>query len=178
MKFRHFSTLRTDFETDQCRRRLIESIDPERRTIFALSGYKGSRPVIGWIDGYQFYLHKRKNWHNDFAPLFYGNLLPKDRGTIIEGYFDVQRWVKLFIRFWFGGVVLLGSPIFVLSLLELLQGRKHVEGDPLIGLFVPPCMVLFGVLLPKFGLWLARHEEQFILQFLQTTLLARTVNPN
>ena len=178
MKFRHFTTLRTDFDTEECRRRLIESIDPERRTIFALSGYKGSKPVIGWIDGYQFYLHKRRYWRNDFAPLFYGNLLPQDRGTIIEGYFEVQRWAKWFMRFWLGGVVLLGSPMFVLSLLDLLRGRSYWEGDARIGLLVPPGMALFGILLPKFGLWWGRHEEEFILEFLQSTLVARMANPN
>ena len=173
MKLRHDTTLHTDFDAEECRRRLIESIDPERRTIFSLSGYRGSKPVIGWIEGYQFYLHKRRYWHNDFASQFYGNLLPQDRGTLIEGYFDVPRWTKIFMRIWLGGVLLLGSPIFVLSLLDLLPGRGYVEGNPRIGLLAPPCMVLFGVLLPKFGLWLGRHEEQFILEFLERTLVAR-----
>ncbi len=178
MKFRHFTTLRTDFDTEECRRRLIESIDPERRTIFSLSGYKGSNPVIGWIDGYQFYLHKRRYWHNGFAPLFYGNLLFQDRGTLIEGYFDVPRGSMMFSRICLGGVLLLGGPIFVLSLLDLLEGHGYVKGDPSIGLLVPPCMVLFGMLLPKLGLWFGRHEEQFILEFLQSTPAAGIANPN
>ena len=108
MKFRHFTTLRTDFDTAECRRRLIESIDPERRTIFSLSGYRGSKPVIGLIGRYEFCLHKRRYWHNDFAPQFYGNLLPQARGTLIEGYFDIPRWTKIFMRIWLGGVLLGG----------------------------------------------------------------------
>jgi hypothetical protein len=178
VKFRNFTTLHTDFDTEECRRRLIESIDPERRTIFSLSGYRGSKPVIGWIEGYQFYLHKRRYWHNDFAPQFYGNLLPQDRGTLIEGYFDVQRWVRSFRRIWLGGVIVLGIPGFVIGLLNLLQRRGHVEGDALIELLVPTGMALFGILLPRFGLWLGRHEEQFILEFLQSTLVAGIANPN
>jgi len=177
VKFRHFTTLHTDFDTEECRRRLTESIDPERQTIFSRSGYRGSKPVIGWIDGYQLDLHKRRYWHNDFAPQFYGNLLPQDRGTLIEGYFDVPPWTKMFMRFWLGGVLLLGGPIFLLSLLDLLQGSNYVEGGASIGLLVPPGMVLFGIFLPKFGLWFGRHEEEFILEFLQRTLVAVSVNP-
>ena len=178
MKFRHFTTLRTDFDTAECRRRLIESIDPERRTIFSLSGYRGSKPVIGLIGSYEFCLHKRRYWHNDFAPQFYGNLLPQARGTLIEGYFDIPRWTKIFMRIWLGGALLGGIPIFVLSLFELLQRRRYMEGDLRIGLLVPPLGVLFGILLPKLGLRLGRHEEQFILEFLQSTLVARMANPN
>ena len=68
--------------------------------------------------------------------------------------------------------------IFVLSLLDLLQRRRYMEGDLRIGLLVPPLGVLFGILLPKLGLWFGRHEEQFILEFLQSTLVARMANPN
>src|SRR5277367_3687845 len=108
MKFRHFTVLRTDLDENECLRRLTESIDPERWTIFSLSGYKSSKPVIGWIDGYQFYLHKRRYYRNDFAPLFHGNLQSLARGTLIEGYFDMPRWTRIFMRFWLGGVILLG----------------------------------------------------------------------
>ena len=178
VKFRHSTTLRTDFDTEECRRHLIESIDPERRTVFSLSGYKGSKPVIGRIEGNRFYLHKRRYWHNDFAPQFYGNLLPQARGTLIEGYFDVRRWTKIFMRIWLGGVLLLGSPIFARSLLDVLKGRSYMEGDLQVGLLVPPCMVLFGILFPKLGLWFGRGEERFILEFLQSRLVAGITNPN
>ena len=178
MQFRHFTTLRTDLDAEECRRRLIESTDSERRTIFSLSGYRGSKSVIGWIEGYQFYLHKRRYWHNDFAPQFYGNFLPQARGTLIEGYFDIPRWTTMFMRIWLAVVLLLGIPIFAVSLLDLINGHSYGEGDLRIGLVVPPSMALFGILLPKFGLWLGRHEERFILEFLQSTLVAGVANPN
>jgi hypothetical protein len=178
LKFRHFTALHTDFDVEECRRRLIDSIDPEKRSIFSLSGYKGSKPVIGWINGYEFRLHKRRYWHNDFAPQFYGSLLPQSRGTLIEGYFDVLRWSKIFMRIWLGGAVVLGSPIFVLSLIDLMRGTIHSEGNSPLGLLVPPCLVLFGIVLPKFGLSLGRHEERFILEFLENTLVAGIANPS
>jgi hypothetical protein len=177
MKFRHFTTLHTDFDAEECRRRLLRSIDPERRTIFSLSGYGGSKPVIGRIDGYQLYFHKRPNWYwrNDFRPQFYGNLRPEARGTIIEGYFDSLRWAKIFMRIWLGGVILLGSPVVILVLLGLLKGR--VEGDLWFGLLVILFMVLFGIFLPRIGLEFGSDDERFILEFLLRTLVAKTANP-
>lgn len=171
MKFRHFTSLHTDFDTETCRNRLTESIDPERRTIFSFSGYKGSKPVIGWIKGSKFSLHKRRYYRNDFAPQFYGNIQRNERGTVIEGYFDMPSWTKLFMRIWLGGAILLGIPIF-LSTLWNFQSTSHAQDGFLVGLLVPPTLVLFGALLPKFGLWLGRYEEQYILEFLQTTLMA------
>lgn len=172
MKFRHFTTLHTDFDIEACRRRLTESIDPERRTIFSFSGFKGSKPLIGWIDSDKFFLHKRRYYRNDFAPRFFGNLKRNGRGTVIEGYFDMSRWAKLFMRIWLGLVILWGMPVFALTIWDFVRGTHYVQGDLLVGLLVPPTMVLFGVLLPKFGLWLGRYEEKYILNFLQTTLIA------
>jgi hypothetical protein len=172
VKYRHFTELHTDFDAEECRRRLVGGVDPEKRTIFSLSGYKGSKPVIRWFDGYQFYLHKRRYWHNSFAPLFFGNLVSRDHGTTIEGYFDMPRFAKTFMRIWTAGVVLLGSPIFALTLVDLLKGSHHTEGSAAVGLLVPPGMVLFGLFMPKVGLWLSRNEESFIVEFLRENLLA------
>jgi hypothetical protein len=176
MKFRHFTALHTDFGDEECRRRLLESIDPERRTIFSLSGYKGSASIIGWVDGYNFYLHKRRYFHNDFAPVCRGSLLPQDKGTRIECYFDVPRWTQIFMRFWLAGAILIGVPIFVISLLDLLKTGIFSDGDQYLGLAVPVALVLFGIFLPMLGLLISEPEEGFILEFLQSTLVARIPN--
>ena len=39
-------------------------------------------------------------------------------------------------------------------------------------MLVPPAMVLSGLLMPKFGLWLSRSDEKFILEFLRRNLFA------
>jgi hypothetical protein len=172
MKLRHFTSLHTDFDTEACRHRLTESIDPERRTLFSLSGYKGSKPIIGTIKGHEFVLHKRRYYRNDFAPQFYGSIQRNERGTVIEGYFDMDRWAKWFMRIWLGLVILVGSSFFLSALWDFVRGANHPHDGFWVGLLVLPTMVLFGLLLPKFGLWLGRNEEQYILEFLQTTLIA------
>ena len=172
LKFRHFITLKTGFSAEECLRRLTESIDPESPTVFSLTGFKGSRDVIGRVNGYEFCLHKRRFYRNDFAPQFYGNFQTRDRGTNIEGYFDMPRWTKIFMRIWTGFAVAIGIPTFAICFADVFLGGRSVSGDPRIGLIVPPVLILFGILLPKFGLWLGRYEERFILEFLQSTLIA------
>jgi hypothetical protein len=174
VKFRHFTTLHTGFDSDECRRRLVESVDPERRTIFSLSGYKGSKPVIGWLDGYQFFLHKRRYWpsRNDFAPQCYGNFVAQEKGTIIECYFDATEWAKWFVKFWLVFASLLAMPIFIISLISLIKSGDYYDGSQYIGLVAPVAMVLFGIYLPKAFLEMGRGEEDFILEFLRITLNA------
>jgi len=172
MAFRHFTRFRTDLEPEACLRRLDDSIDPWQRTPLSFSGLEGSQVVIGWMDGYEFRLRKRRYYRNDFAPQFHGNLKPDGPGTVVEGYFDMPRRAKVGTRFWLGGAILMGAPVFFSTLRNLIRGTSDAQEGLLIGLLVPPALVLFGLLLPKFGLWLGRYEENYILAFLQTTLIA------
>ncbi|MFZ0640026.1 MAG: hypothetical protein WAN33_09580 [Candidatus Acidiferrales bacterium] len=178
MKLRHPVTLCTDFNLEECRRRLIESVDPERWTFLSLSGYKGSKPIIGRFEGNAFCLHKRRYYRNDFAPRFYGSLVSLPRGTRVEGYFDARRDAKLSMRIWLAIAILIGIPLFVESLRDALLKTRSIEGNLWVGLLVPSALVLFGIVLPKFGLWLGRGEERSILALLESTLVATTVSAN
>jgi hypothetical protein len=156
---------------------LRRSVDRERRTLFSLSGYRGSLPVLGEVTESTFRLQKRRYWRNDFAPHLYGQFQPEAGGTSIEAHFDVSRWTRNFMRFWLVGVALLSGPIFVLCLLDLTTGSHHTTGDARVGLIVPVALVLGGILLPKIGRLLGRGEERFLLDFLQQTLAARVKEP-
>jgi hypothetical protein len=173
MKFRHFTTLHTELGSEECSRRLLALIDPERWTIFSLSGNAGSAPMIGYLDGDQFYLHKRSTWRNDFAPYCYGNFVTQNNGTLIECYFDLHRWTKVFMNFWLTFAILLGVPIFALSIWDLLKTGRYNDGGEYLGLVLPVMMVLFGIYLPKFGLSLGESNEQLILEFLRNALAAK-----
>jgi hypothetical protein len=71
---------------------LCRSIDEERRTLFSLSGYRGSRTVLGEVTENTFRLRKRRYRRNDFAPHFYGQFQQELGGSRIEGYFDVGHF--------------------------------------------------------------------------------------
>jgi hypothetical protein len=100
----------------------------------------------------------------------------QERGTVVEGYFDLTPWTRKFMRIWLGGVILLGAPIFILSVVDLIHGSRGT--NPAVGLLVPIGLVSFGILLPKFGLLIGNSEEKFIVEFLQRALVARIAAPS
>jgi hypothetical protein len=68
--------------------------------------------------------------------------------------------------------VVVTVPTFLLSLTDLFGGSHYMKVGLTVGLLVPPAMVLSGLLMPKFGLWLSRSDEKFILEFLRRNLFA------
>ena len=152
---------------------LRRSIDPAQRTLFSLSGYKGERPVLGEVRENTFRLQKRRYSRNDFAGQFYGTVVSETGGSRIQGYFDAPRWARYLMRFWLAFAVLCGAPIFVLTVLDVLNGSQHTTGDTWVGLIVPPALILFGTVLPKIGRAFGRGDRKFMLDFLQQTVAAR-----
>jgi hypothetical protein len=152
---------------------LRRTIDEQHRTLFSLSGYKGSMPLLGKVGENTFELQKRKYYRNDFAGRFYARFAPEPSGTRIEGYFDYPRWARYFMRIWLAFAVLVGTPIFVGTLIDVVGGSHYVSGDRWVGLTVPPVLVLFGAVLPKIGRLLGKSDERFMLEHIQKTLAAR-----
>jgi hypothetical protein len=148
-------------------------IDEQRWTLFSLSGYKGKLPLLGEVGENTFQVQKRKYYRNDFAGRFYGRFAPEPGGTRIEGYFDYPRWARYFMRIWLGFAVLVGTPIFVGTLRDVITGSNYMSGDKWVGLIVPPALVLFGTVLPKVGRLLGKSDERFMLEHIQNALAAR-----
>ena len=68
--------LQSSLGIDECLKRIQDSADPGKRTLFSLSGYKGSKPLLVRFEGNQFRLWKRRYYRNDFSPYFYGVFRP------------------------------------------------------------------------------------------------------
>jgi hypothetical protein len=162
------STLAPSVVGDALRR----SIDEEHRTLFSLSGYKGNNPMLGEVGVNTFRLQKRRYSRNDFAGQFFARFEPERGGTKIEGYFDAPRWARWYMRVWLAGAVLIGTPLFILTIVDMSTGTHHLRGDPWVGLIVPPALVLFGVVLPMLGRLLGGPDRRLILEHLQRTLSA------
>jgi hypothetical protein len=161
--------LHSALSPDECVRRIEASTDPAIWTIFSLSGYDGSKPLLVKFDGRKFKLWKRRYYRNDFAPYFFGTLSPHNQGARLEGHFGVDRWVKIFTRTWIAFAVLFTLPIFFATL------NRTIRGNDWAGILIPIGFVLFGVFLPKFGRLMGRGEEQFMREYLQNTLAALPV---
>lgn len=174
-KPRHFTELRTHFDAEEARRRLVDGIDPEERALFCgyrFSGYKGSKPLIGRVEGQQFYLFKRRYRNHELYPIFFGHFVPEEQGTKIEGYFDVRPRARSYLQMVTVLGIIVTLPLFLLSLTDVFQGSHYMRGSLAWGLFALPGFVVAGFFLPKFGLWLSKNDEKFILDFLHQNLFA------
>ncbi len=156
---------------------LRSSVDEERRTFFSLSGYEGDRSIVGKVSAQEFNLQKRRRSRNDFAGRFFGRFRPEAGGTRIEGYFDMPRWARWYWKVWLCGAVLIGVPLFVATILNMLTGHPQMTGDTWVGLVVPPALILFGLGMPKLGWLIGKKERQFILGHIQQVLAARVDGP-
>ena len=92
--------LHSDFPQESCLLRIAEESDVDQFTLFSRSGYKGTRPIVGRINGSEFRLHKRRYWHNSFGRVLFGRVIAEGRGVTIEGYWDVWRSTRVLIRTW------------------------------------------------------------------------------
>jgi hypothetical protein len=134
------SALASDAVADVLRR----SIDEKHWTIFSLSSFRGNRPLLGTIGVNTFEIQKRRISRIDFAGHLFGRFTPERGGTRVEAFFEALRWARYFMRFWLWGAVLIGVPLFVQTLMDVLRG-DHSEGN-WVGLIVPPALILYGIL--------------------------------
>jgi hypothetical protein len=77
--------LHSDFPRDACDAKIEAQIDFDRGTLLSLSGYRGTRPILGRIAGSEFRLHKRRYWHNSFGPVLFGRVITDGQGSRMEG---------------------------------------------------------------------------------------------
>jgi hypothetical protein len=152
---------------------LRRSIDEKHWMLFSLSGYRGYRPLIGEISENKFTVQKRRYSRNDFAGHLFAQYWPEAGGTRIEAYFDPPAWARYFMRVWLAGAVLIGMPIFVTTVLDVITGSHRMSGDRWVGLVVPPALILYGTVIPRIGRLLGKGDRQFILKHIQNTVAAR-----
>ena len=163
--------LHSDYPQEACLGKLAEQIDIDQWTVFSLSGYKGRGPILGRITGNEFRLHKRRYWHNSFAPVLFGRVQADRRGALVEAYWDMWPRVRFFIRVWLVLVAVIGAPIFFTTLQRAMRGGFSQGGDLWIDLIVPPALLLWGVLLPHLGAALGFHERRHVVAFMERTLM-------
>ena len=165
-------SLRSDLDIKECFRRLREVTDPAQLTFFG--DYKGSNAVLAKFGGNRFRIFRRRYGgkdRNSFAPVFYGKIYSEGRSSQIRGYFGLDRRVALFLGFW----LCFAAGINVLLTWEYVSNSSQsIRGDDWFAFLGPPALLLFGIILPKYGRWAAKSDEGFLKEFLETTLAAKS----
>jgi hypothetical protein len=157
--------MRTKLSGADCRARLGASTDPGGMTL----SWRAREPgVLGEFRGSAFRLHARTYYRNCFAPFFYGQLTEAGGGTLLEGDFRMNPFVRLFLVFWFSFLLLFGAGAIIVPAqahpaLTLSRGWLFA----ILGL-----LALLGIGLAQFGKWLGRGDQAVILAFLKSTLEA------
>ena len=154
----------SDFTPDECERRLRESIDDEQPTMFGFSGYRGSKPFLGKVDGKRFRVLQRiYSLRSTFPPVFIGEFQPQGTGTRVIGTFDLELTSKIAICLF----SLVG--LFILVAIVLYSYKSQ---PLLLTLFVCGygALLVFSPRISRSG---GRGQERNIADFLRETFVAK-----
>lgn len=170
---KHPFVLESAFPTDECVRRLRANVAEKGMGGFSFGDFD-SKDFYGKIVGNKVELRKRKSffWRNDFAPHMFISLFPAANGTRMRGYFGVASMVSAFLLLWMSFAGIIGGIIFVNSIGTVLHGGFAGNDDQLVGLIVPPAMLIFGFLLPRVGYYFSYWHERELMEFVKETLVA------
>lgn len=152
--------LRTPQTIEICHGLLQTSVD------FSLKGRLANRPVIGKIAENELFLWKRLSYSNPFQPVMRIELVGILERTEIRCTKEIRPIVRGFYRIWLLFIASSSVLIFV-----GLLGRT-VNRDAWIGLAIALSVLGCAYAQFRFCSFLARDEEEFIIDFLRTTLNA------
>jgi hypothetical protein len=99
---------------------------------------------------------------NAFKPFFRGRFIERDGRVILAGRFTIQLFVKLFMRFWVGGV-----GCFIL----LALSKHHSENAP-NAMLIGSGMLAAGAAFVWFCKWLARNDAAWLSNVIRNALSA------
>ena len=108
--------LKSDLDPEECAQLLREAIDAERPTVFGFSGYLGSKPFLGEVDGTQFRVLQRTfSMRNTLPTVLTGEFQPQGRGTRVNGAFDLELTSKIALCLFSAFGLLVLVPVVIYS---------------------------------------------------------------
>jgi hypothetical protein len=133
----------------------------------------GAKPLVGRVTDFTLRLRKQTFYANSFQTRYFATLQPAPGGTIISGSFGMHPFVRAFLVFWFGVLVVVEAILLLVAVGVISLGK---DSNLWVGLIVPPVMAAFGLLWIFVGRFMARDEQRFLTDFLIKTLDARVRN--
>ena len=165
--------LRSDYSPETCLAKLAEQIDLDQPSLSSPGGYKGNRPIVGCVGGYEFRLHKRQplfGRKNSYVAVLFGRITADGHGALIEAYWEAWRKVRAYSRILLVVAIVAGTPIFLLFLPCTLSRTCTDQGGHWIGVILPPAIILGALFLRR--PWLSVEERTLVTGFLERTLAA------
>ena len=159
--------LASPLRRDECVRRLRENVDDR----WNLSGM---RPIIGQIGETSFTLRVRQGYRNSFRTVLRGTMREESRQTRIHCRIGIDPFVRIFMLIWLA-VVAVAAGAMTASAISLLLHGQTSAASLLAPILAPVGMLCFGVALTRVGRYLARDQQQDLIEFLTRRLGARAV---
>jgi hypothetical protein len=160
-------TLTSPLAREECVRRLQEAIDGER-VLF------GKKPVIGRVSETSLRLRKRMRGKNSFQTLLTAKVFQDPGRTRFECRFGMHPAVIAFMAFWFGAVLAIGAGA-IIEASGIAVALSIAEPMVVLG---PLAMVAFGIGLVVIGRYSSRDHQQFLTEFLRSTVDGRIEPPS
>lgn len=160
--------LHTQLALEVCQAQM--SLADDHDEIVNWPDFKGCRPFLYQMRGERFRLRCRRLGANSFAPIFHGRFLAVPEGTLVEGRFKMHLFTRLFMTFWFGGLLVISAIVVGMAVTQregFLQAGGMILGALLLA--------FFGYGLVSFGQWSARKEKRDIVTLLISVLEAKAI---
>jgi len=159
--------LHTDLPLFDCAHRLRGVVDEPRWALFSLSGYAGSRAVIGTVDTNAVCLQRRRRFGHPWEALYlYARLVPDQSGTRIEGRFRHRPSYAICMGVWTAFAIVVGSILLVSSVMELVTPTGRVSGNPWVTVAIPLIFWLYAAWYFLRG----RREQRLLTAFVSKTV--------
>jgi hypothetical protein len=166
----------TQWKAEECRQKLREAIRTEHIPFLSLPRTAKSKPILGKVRENTFRLRRGSLVNNQFAPLFYGEIVERPKGALVRGRFRMLLFSRIFFLLWFCAFIAIGAFMSVTGFLDLITGSHYVtSGNPWTAALVPLgfiALLLAGVY--GFRKW-GEKDKAVILNFIEGTLQASPV---
>jgi hypothetical protein len=158
----------TPHSSEECYQRIKDSL----ATSFL--SYFESKPIAGSISRSGMRIRKRISYRNSFQTELKARIKSRGNGSEIYGTLGLNTFVKIFMRFFLTFAIVFGGIGFIAGLYTALA--NNTDKDNLwLAFVVPPALIIFGFILPRIGKHFARHESDYLKDFLIKTLDAKEV---
>ncbi|HKS83048.1 MAG TPA: hypothetical protein VJR23_16205 [Candidatus Acidoferrales bacterium] len=155
--------LYSDLSPDKCIDRIINSTDAEEISVFSFSGFSGSKPFLGVVDGHRIRI-RRRIYSRNVSILFTGQIEEQRGGSRIAGAFDLGIMTKIILPFLLVGAAFIVIPAVYHTMAENFGTR--------ITVLASCAYLLLALLMPRILRAMGLGQQRDITDFLVETLEA------
>jgi len=153
----------TSLSRDECIRRLREHTDPAWKI--------WGQPVIGNFGKSAIFLRKRKYYSNPLQPILRINVDYVHGKTLIRSRFEVNTLIRVIILIWMTLFLFIGGAFASLSIYDLLLSDAPLYARDIFGIFCFISVLSLASTIYRFGKWLSRKDQAYLLNFVRSLVL-------